>query len=69
MVPAESATAPTLISSRAASSGPPPGVVSAHSASAGSPRPGPGNAISEDAQENKLRLVAEVAGRIWGTGG
>jgi hypothetical protein len=30
---------------------------------------GPGNAISEDAQENKLRLVAEVADRVWGTGG
>jgi methionine synthase II (cobalamin-independent) len=28
---------------------------------------GPGNAISEDAQENKLRLVGEVAGRVWGT--
>ena len=27
---------------------------------------GPGNQISEDAQENKLRLVAEVAGRVWG---
>ena len=26
---------------------------------------GPGNQISEDAQENKLRLVAEVADRIW----
>jgi 5-methyltetrahydropteroyltriglutamate--homocysteine methyltransferase len=26
---------------------------------------GPGNAISEDAQENKLRLVAEVADRVW----
>jgi len=26
---------------------------------------GPGNAISEDAQENKLRLVAEVANRAW----
>jgi 5-methyltetrahydropteroyltriglutamate--homocysteine methyltransferase len=30
---------------------------------------GPGNAISEDAQENKLRLVGEVADRVWGTGG
>jgi len=30
---------------------------------------GPGNAISEGAQENKLRLVAEVADRVWGTGG
>jgi hypothetical protein len=30
---------------------------------------GPGNAISEDAQENKLRLVAEVADRVWRTGG
>jgi len=30
---------------------------------------GPGNAISEDAQENKLRLVAEVADRVWPTGG
>jgi hypothetical protein len=30
---------------------------------------GPGNAISEDAQENKLRLVAEVANRVWPTGG
>jgi hypothetical protein len=29
---------------------------------------GPGNAISEDAQENKLRLVGEVANRVWGTG-
>src|SRR6516225_4985518 len=29
---------------------------------------GPGNAISEDAQENKLRLVAEVANRVWPTG-
>ena len=27
---------------------------------------GPGNQISEDAQENKLRLVAEVADRVWG---
>jgi len=27
---------------------------------------GPGNAISEDAQERKLRLVAEVAERAWG---
>jgi hypothetical protein len=27
---------------------------------------GPGNQISEDAQENKLRLVGEVADRIWG---
>ena len=27
---------------------------------------GPGNAISEDAQENKLRLVAEVADQVWG---
>jgi 5-methyltetrahydropteroyltriglutamate--homocysteine methyltransferase len=27
---------------------------------------GPGNAISEDAEEKKLRLVAEVAGRAWG---
>ncbi len=26
---------------------------------------GPGNAISEDAQERKLRLVAEVANRVW----
>jgi methionine synthase II (cobalamin-independent) len=26
---------------------------------------GPGNAISEGAQENKLRLVAEVAARVW----
>ena len=30
---------------------------------------GPGNAISEDAQENKLRLVAEVANHAWPTGG
>jgi 5-methyltetrahydropteroyltriglutamate--homocysteine methyltransferase len=30
---------------------------------------GPGNAISEDAQENKLRLVGEVADRLWRTGG
>jgi len=30
---------------------------------------GPGNAISEDAQENKLRLVSEVAARVWRTGG
>jgi 5-methyltetrahydropteroyltriglutamate--homocysteine methyltransferase len=30
---------------------------------------GPGNAISEDAQQNKLRLVAEVADRVWRTGG
>ena len=29
---------------------------------------GPGNAISESAQENKLRLVAEVADRVWRTG-
>jgi 5-methyltetrahydropteroyltriglutamate--homocysteine methyltransferase len=28
---------------------------------------GPGNAISEDVQQNKLRLVGEVAGRVWGT--
>jgi methionine synthase II (cobalamin-independent) len=27
---------------------------------------GPGNAISEQAQEAKLRLVAEVADRVWG---
>jgi 5-methyltetrahydropteroyltriglutamate--homocysteine methyltransferase len=27
---------------------------------------GPGNAISEGAQENKLRLVSEVADRVWG---
>ena len=27
---------------------------------------GPGNAISEDAQEKKLRLVSEVAARAWG---
>jgi Methionine synthase II (cobalamin-independent) len=27
---------------------------------------GPGNQISEDAQENKLRLVGEVADRVWG---
>ena len=27
---------------------------------------GPGNAISEDAQEKKLQLVAEVARRTWG---
>ncbi len=27
---------------------------------------GPGNAISEDAQERKLQLVAEVARRAWG---
>jgi 5-methyltetrahydropteroyltriglutamate--homocysteine methyltransferase len=27
---------------------------------------GPGNAISPDAQENKLRLVAEVADSVWG---
>ena len=26
---------------------------------------GPGNQISEDAQENKLRLVSEVASRVW----
>src|SRR5690349_24391059 len=26
---------------------------------------GPGNAISEGAQENKLRLVGEVAARAW----
>jgi 5-methyltetrahydropteroyltriglutamate--homocysteine methyltransferase len=26
---------------------------------------GPGNAISEGAQENKLRLVAQVADRVW----
>jgi methionine synthase II (cobalamin-independent) len=26
---------------------------------------GPGNTISEDAQENKLRLVGEVASRVW----
>jgi 5-methyltetrahydropteroyltriglutamate--homocysteine methyltransferase len=29
---------------------------------------GPGNAISEGAQENKLRLVGEVANRLWRTG-
>jgi methionine synthase II (cobalamin-independent) len=29
---------------------------------------GPGNAISEDAQENKLRLVGEVADRVWPAG-
>jgi 5-methyltetrahydropteroyltriglutamate--homocysteine methyltransferase len=27
---------------------------------------GPGNAISEDAQEKKLRLISEVAARAWG---
>ena len=27
---------------------------------------GPGNAISEDAEEKKLRLIAEVAARVWG---
>jgi 5-methyltetrahydropteroyltriglutamate--homocysteine methyltransferase len=27
---------------------------------------GPGNAISEDAQEKKLRLIAEVSHRAWG---
>jgi methionine synthase II (cobalamin-independent) len=27
---------------------------------------GPGNQISEDARENKLRLVGEVADRVWG---
>lgn len=27
---------------------------------------GPGNAISEDAEEKKLRLIAEVADRAWG---
>ena len=27
---------------------------------------GPGNAISEDAQEKKLHLVGEVAARVWG---
>ncbi len=30
---------------------------------------GPGNAISEGAQENKLRLVGEVASRVWAAGG
>jgi 5-methyltetrahydropteroyltriglutamate--homocysteine methyltransferase len=30
---------------------------------------GPGNAISESAQENKLRLVSEVADRVWRAGG
>jgi 5-methyltetrahydropteroyltriglutamate--homocysteine methyltransferase len=29
---------------------------------------GPGNAISEGAQENKLRLVGEVAARVWAAG-
>ena len=29
---------------------------------------GPGNAISEDAKENKLRLVGDVANRVWRTG-
>jgi 5-methyltetrahydropteroyltriglutamate--homocysteine methyltransferase len=28
---------------------------------------GPGNAIREDTQENKLRLVGEVASRVWGS--
>jgi hypothetical protein len=27
---------------------------------------GAGNAINEDAQEKKLRLIAEVADRAWG---
>jgi 5-methyltetrahydropteroyltriglutamate--homocysteine methyltransferase len=27
---------------------------------------GPGNAISEDGEEKKLRLIAEVASRVWG---
>jgi len=30
---------------------------------------GPGNAIGEGAQENKLRLVSEVASRVWPAGG
>jgi hypothetical protein len=30
---------------------------------------GPGNMISEGAQENKLRLVSDVADRVWRTGG
>jgi 5-methyltetrahydropteroyltriglutamate--homocysteine methyltransferase len=30
---------------------------------------GPGNAIREDTQENKLRLVGEVAHRVWGMEG
>lgn len=30
---------------------------------------GPGNAISEDAQQNKLRLVGEIADRAWPAGG
>jgi 5-methyltetrahydropteroyltriglutamate--homocysteine methyltransferase len=30
---------------------------------------GPGNVISEGAQENKLRLVGEVPDRVWRTGG
>ena len=29
---------------------------------------GPGNTISEGAQEDKLRLVGEVAERVWRTG-
>jgi 5-methyltetrahydropteroyltriglutamate--homocysteine methyltransferase len=28
---------------------------------------GPGNAVSEDAEERKLRLIAEVANRVWGS--
>ena len=27
---------------------------------------GPGNSISEDAEERKLQLIAEVARRVWG---
>ena len=27
---------------------------------------GPGNQVSEDTQENKLRLLGEVANRVWG---
>jgi len=27
---------------------------------------GPGSQISEDVRQNKLRLVAEVADRVWG---
>ncbi len=38
------------------------------SAQCGFASAGPGNAISESAQENKLRLVSELANRVWRTG-
>jgi methionine synthase II (cobalamin-independent)/2-polyprenyl-6-methoxyphenol hydroxylase-like FAD-dependent oxidoreductase len=45
-----------------------PGEQLALSTQCGFASAGPGNAISEDAQENKLRLVGELANRVWKAG-